>query len=138
MDTETPKKRGRPRRLLDLATVEKLAALFCTQAEIAVVLGQSERNLRRSAAFLSAYEKGHAAGKTKLRQLQFDNAKAGNATMQIWLGKQYLGQADSQRIEHSGSVDTGWSVSDLTRRILGPAHRSQTDAEAAPALSRVH
>ncbi len=131
-------KRGRPRRLLDLATAEKLAALFCTQAEIAIALGQSERNLRRSAAFLSAYEKGLTAGKTKLRQLQFDNAKAGNATMQIWLGKQYLGQSDYQHVEHGGSIHTGWAVTELTRRILGPAHSGQTDAEAAPALSRVH
>lgn len=32
----------------------------------------------------------------KLRQLQWKSAEAGNVTMQIWLGKQMLGQSDKQ------------------------------------------
>jgi hypothetical protein len=29
-----------------------------------------------------------------LRRMQFESANKGNVTMQIWLGKQYLGQSD--------------------------------------------
>lgn len=34
--------------------------------------------------------------------MQFKNAQAGNVTMQIWLGKQYLGQKDKQEVEQYG------------------------------------
>ena len=45
------------------------------------------------------------SGRASLRRMQYVAAKKGNATMQIWLGKQYLGQKDKQEIEHSGEID---------------------------------
>ena len=44
--------------------------------------------------FAEAYKKFSATGKTSRRRSQFDLANKGNATMLIWLGKQYLGQTD--------------------------------------------
>lgn len=37
--------------------------------------------------------------------MQWQRAKAGSDTMQIWLGKQLLGQRDKQAVEHG--VDEG-------------------------------
>jgi hypothetical protein len=37
-------------------------------------------------------------GKTSLRRYQWKLAESGNATMLIWLGKQYLDQADKQEL----------------------------------------
>ena len=34
-----------------------------------------------------------------MRRMQFESATKGNVVMQIWLGKQYLGQADKQLVD---------------------------------------
>lgn len=39
-------------------------------------------------------QRHEATAKPKLRKLQWQAAEAGNVTMQIWLGKQMLGQKD--------------------------------------------
>ena len=38
-------------------------------------------------------------GKISLRRYQFRQAEKGNASLLIWLGKQYLGQTDKQEID---------------------------------------
>ena len=43
---------------------------------------------------------GWEAGRTSLRRKQMECALAGNVIMQIWLGKQYLGQADKVENEN--------------------------------------
>ena len=43
--------------------------------------------------------------KMKLSQLQWKSAEAGNVSMQIWLGKQHLGQSDTKEQDReAGSV----------------------------------
>jgi hypothetical protein len=49
-----------------------------------------------------------------LRRTQFKSAEAGNVTMQIWLGKELLGQRDHTEQEHTGSVG-GQLVDDCPR-----------------------
>ena len=44
--------------------------------------------------FCEVFKKHSAGGKSSLRRQQFALAMKGNAAMLIWLGKQYLGQAD--------------------------------------------
>lgn len=49
-------------------------------------------------------EKARAEKKQELLAAQFKSAITDrNPTMQIWLGKQYLGQQDVQRTEHTGA-----------------------------------
>lgn len=82
-----------------LETVEKLASMMCTEEEIASVLGvcvDTLNNENNREAFKERKEKGMNTGKASLRRLQFKLADSGNATMAIWLGKQYLGQTDKQ------------------------------------------
>jgi len=98
--------RGRPRIKIDYKQVEQLAAMQCTDEEIAAVLGVERSTIKRRKKdddeFCTAYKKGKERGKASLRRMQFKAAEGGNATMLIWLGKQYLGQSDKTQQEISG------------------------------------
>ena len=102
------KTKGRPKLLLNEAgieTVKSLASIQCTDEEIASVLGSSVdllTNKNNKTAYTEAKDAGQLSGKASLRRMQFKTAEAGNATMQIWLGKQYLGQKEKQDV----TVDT--------------------------------
>jgi hypothetical protein len=78
--------------------INGLARIQCTQREAAAVLGVHRETF---AKFLDTHEKAREAwedggetGKASLRRHQFKSAESGNATMQIWLGKQWLDQKD--------------------------------------------
>jgi|RhiMethySRZTD1v2_1073278.scaffolds.fasta_scaffold2325415_1 hypothetical protein len=89
-------------------TIEQLRALGsiqCTQEEAAAVLRVSRATLYRFfVAYpeaVEAFEEGKEEGRASLRRAQFKSALAGNAAMQIWLGKQLLGQRDKHDIDVS-------------------------------------
>jgi hypothetical protein len=44
-------------------------------------------------------------GTRSLRRLQYEAAKTGNVTMQIWLGKQWLGQKDRTETDIHAEVE---------------------------------
>lgn len=50
--------------------------------------------------FASILRKGQALRKMKIRQYQMQAAARGNATILVWLGKQYLGQSDTTLDDH--------------------------------------
>ena len=79
---------------IDYDLVAKLAEIQCTQEEIARILGCSTKTLQRDDTFCLIYKKGLESGRTSLRRYQWKSAEKGNVTMQIWLGKQFLGQKD--------------------------------------------
>jgi hypothetical protein len=89
---------GRPRKQVDLALAEELAGIFCTQEEIAGILKVSVDTLQRNKDFCGMYKRAQETAKSSLRRAQFKKAMEGNVVMQIWLGKQYLGQSDKQQI----------------------------------------
>lgn len=97
------KTKGRPRLILNdngKKMIEKLSAVMCTDEEIAAVMDttvETLQNAQNGISFLENKQKGRASGKASLRRAQFELAKK-NASMNIWLGKQYLGQRDV--IEH--------------------------------------
>src|SRR5216684_1825751 len=93
------RKRGRPRKHVDLEMVGRLASIQCTHAEIASALGISVDTLTRDRHFAEVYKRGAESGRKSLRRMQFESALKGNVTMMIWLGKQYLGQSDQGRLE---------------------------------------
>lgn len=47
-------------------------------------------------SFSQTYKKYSSTGKMSIRRQQFRAAEAGNVSMLIWLGKQYLGQKEQQ------------------------------------------
>lgn len=88
---------ARPKLNLDPEIIEKLAKIQCTYSEIAAVLGCEERTLKRR--FVTLIKKGWQEGRASLRRMQWKSADDGNATMQIWLGKQLLDQSDQGRLD---------------------------------------
>ncbi len=118
---------GRPNQEVDFKEVYKLAMLHCTVSEIASHMDLNEKTLAASEDFQEIYKKGREDGRESLRRLQFRKAegqeaklftdKDGNivkdekgkpfiiqpgyapdTTMQIWLGKQQLGQTDQMAL----------------------------------------
>lgn len=96
------KTKGRPKLVLNEAgikTVEKLASIMCTDEEIQYLLEVSLDTLNaphNKEAFQEAKKKGQSKGKSSLRRWQFKCAEKGNATLLVWLGKQYLDQTDKK------------------------------------------
>jgi hypothetical protein len=90
---------GRPPKKIDETLVEKLAAIHCSIEEIASICECSRDTIERR--FAAKIEKARATGKSSLRRLQWESAQKGNVTMQIWLGKQLLGQKDKADVDHS-------------------------------------
>ena len=85
---------ARPKKYnIDTKQVQKLASLGCTNKEISEFFGCSADLLEKSySEFLT---KGRAEQKIRLRQLQWQSAEKGNVVMQIFLGKNMLGQQDN-------------------------------------------
>jgi len=96
-------KMGRPRKEIDPEVFEGLCRIQCTLQEIASWFKCSEDTIERwckrtyKQTFAEAYKKYSASGKISLRRAQLKLAEK-NATMAIWLGKQYLGQKDDDRM----------------------------------------
>lgn len=95
---------SRPKKDLtekEWASVDYMITIHCTGEEIAGVLGMDYDTLNRNSKEqkgmpISEYIKqGTAKGKMSLRRMQWKSAENGNTTMQIWLGKQWLGQKDT-------------------------------------------
>lgn len=100
-------KGGRPRKPeINWLQFEELCKIQCKEEEIASVLGAQNGmnglsietlNTRikehYGIGFLETYKRFSGYGKAGLRRLQFKLAET-SAGMAIWLGKQYLGQAE--------------------------------------------
>jgi hypothetical protein len=99
---------GPPMIELDARVVEELASIGATKEEIAAVLGCSVNTLQRRAKdnweVKVALETGRAKGRASLRRLQWNQAKKGNTTMLLWLGKQLLDQRDHARVKDTGET----------------------------------
>ena len=88
---------GRPKKYqVDIAEVEKLASFGCTNKEIADFFSCPENSF--NATYSRHTSKGRSELKKRLRKAQINLALSGNATMLIWLGKQYLEQSDKNEI----------------------------------------
>lgn len=85
---------GRKKVKIDYDTVKNLAKICCTQEEIASVMGCSVKTLQRRKQFNKAYQDGLNEARASLRRLQWKKALEGSVPMQIFLGKNLLGQRD--------------------------------------------
>ena len=102
-----------------LHLLEGLGRIQATTKEAAAALDVSEVTfidfLKREEIARETFENGKANGRISLRRAQVELALEGNATMQVWLGKNLLGQKDKSDIEHSASK----SFVDLLAEING-------------------
>lgn len=97
---------GRKPINIDLAEVERLCALQCTDEELAawfkVSLRTIERRKETSRAFAEAVARGKASGRVSLRRSLWALAVKGNPAANIFLAKNLLGYKDYFANEHSG------------------------------------
>ena len=85
--------RGLRKRIVPPKDVYELAALGCSDSEIARWFDIAESTLKYN--FSEIIAKGREDLKHNLRRAQLKLALSGNATMLIWLGKNLLGQSDN-------------------------------------------
>lgn len=113
---------ARPRIAIDWADFDKLCVIQATQEEIAGWFDCSVDTIDRAVkrekkmSFAEYWALKAAKGKISLRRAQFQSAQNGNATMQIWLGKQWLGQKDSQEFKigpSNGPQPSGFFIEGL-------------------------
>lgn len=97
---------GRPEKPIDWKIVEDLCNIQCTHEEIASFCKVTKDTLYDRAVkeygdnFSTVYKRFSEGGKSSLRRTQFRMSEK-NCAMAIWLGKQYLGQMDTPKDEHT-------------------------------------
>lgn len=125
---------------IDIAELEKLSAMQCTDEEIAAWFGVTRKTIerrRKVAKFAQIMDRGKAKGRISVRRMQMKLLEQGNATMGVWLGKQILGQTD--QITHSlTSSDTFVLMplmhpADCGPRSIGNGHPIDRAIEVGPA-----
>lgn len=108
-------KAGRPKKEIDKETFEKLCGLQCTAEEMCGFFDVSDKTLYKwckdtyNDNFSVIYAQKRGLGKISLRRAQWKLAEK-NASMAIFLGKNYLGQRDSVDV----GVDDGIITDILT------------------------
>jgi hypothetical protein len=91
---------------IDIAELEKLCAMQCTDEEIAAWFGVDRKTIehrRKVPRFAQIMDRGKAKGRISVRRMQMKLLEQGNATMGVWLGKQLLGQRDQFYHDINGS-----------------------------------
>ena len=99
---------GRPLTQINQSEFEGCCRVLCTEREICDIFGVCEDTLNvwckrtYGNTFSDTYKKLSSGGKKSLRRYQFELAEK-NATMAIWLGKQWLGQTDEVKVDNSNN-----------------------------------
>lgn len=136
----------------DWADFEKLCGIQCTELELASWFGVSVDTLSRRVeerygkTFADVFAEKRSIGQASLRRAQYANAMAGHPTLQVWLGKQMLGQKDVHQVEggktpiqhqHSGGLQVKHTMRVVAVEIPangwepgGPNHKDDHDADA--------
>ena len=97
---------GRKRIPIDPHELHKLCVLQCTHEEIAAWFNCSVRTIEKyvkKPGVAEVVARGRAKGRISVRRAQMKLLESGNATMGVWLGKQFLGQRDVTPIELTGA-----------------------------------
>ena len=110
---------ARPEAKIDLAELEKLAGMQCTNEEIAAFFGISSRTIVRrcrTEKFRDIIEQGRAKGRVSVRRALFKLANAGNVAAAIFLSKNlpgYKARPDFSKLSNEGL--------EILRRLVGKA-----------------
>lgn len=110
-------KMGRPRIEIDWSEFDKLCRIQCTLEEIAGWFDCSVDTIENRVkeahgiTFSEYFAQKSTRGRSSLRRRQYTAAMRGDRTMLIWLGKQWLGQADKS--EHRSLTHNTHAVHDL-------------------------
>ena len=119
---------ARPKKEIDQKQFENLCGLQCTLEEICGWFDVTDKTLdgwcKRTyhASFSEVFKQKRGAGKISLRRSQWRLAKK-NATMAIFLGKQFLGQRDS--VDVAVTDAKGIALDELEKMVM------QNDADTS-------
>jgi hypothetical protein len=121
-------KLGRPRKIFDESKIIELVSKGFTNEYVADYFGCHVDTLYSN--YSDALRKGKVSRNSCLQAKQLENAMAGNPTLLIWLGKQWLEQTDKtemkQTIQHDFADLTKLTDSELqqVRSIIDSAERA--------------
>ena len=100
---QKPNLGGRPPKIIDYDLLQEACTIHCTGEECASLLDIDYDNLNQHlireghGGFTEYFKKYSSQGKMSLRRRQWHKAiDDDNTTMQIWLGKQNLGQKNPE------------------------------------------
>lgn len=116
---------GRPPREFDDKIFEGLCQILCTFSEMNSIFKCDTRTLSAWCSrvygedLTEVYKRFSSEGKASLRRNQF-KLSAKNATMAIWLGKQWLGQSDYPNTENQFDGSLKLLLDTLKTKIKGP------------------
>ena len=110
---------GRPYVKIDEAKVEALAAIGCSQDEIAAELGIGETTLKRRCGPI--LKKGTKKCHVRIRSAIFRHAVKGDPRLLVFLGKAYLGLKEEPATVVNVS-QTAVSITDQTKQRLAELH----------------
>lgn len=123
---------ARPKKDIDEQTVEDLAAIMCSYAEIASIVKCDPSTLTRR--FAQAIEAGRNRGKVSLKRKQFEVAMSGGPGntghygMLIWLGKIWLEQREPKEISPDQmSESTAQVIAEQLKRLNETRNRDNQD-----------
>lgn len=101
---------------IDKDKFERLCEIMCTKIEIAHIFDCSEDTIERwckktyeGKTFSEVHEQHRNLGLVSIRRSQMELAKK-NPAMAIFLGKNYLGQSDNTKVEHTGGVNINMDI----------------------------
>lgn len=126
---------GRPRIEINKEEFEGLCNLMCTLKEIAGWFKCSEDTIERwcvreyEESFADTYKKMSSGGTISLRRLQWNSAQKGNVPMQIWLGKQWLGQKDNPADDGVDAMEAIKALVDSNRRAAESVQRETSGCD---------
>lgn len=101
---------ARPKKEIDQKQFENLCGLQCTELEICDWFGVSDKTLDKwchetyGERFSVVFREKRGNGKVSLRRMQWRLAER-NASMAIFLGKNYLGQKDVSAVSMNVSME---------------------------------
>lgn len=101
---------------IDKNKFERLCEIMCTKVEIAHIFDCSEDTIERwckktyeGKTFSQVHEQHRNLGLVSIRRSQMELSKK-NPAMAIFLGKNYLGQSDNAKVEHTGGVNISMDI----------------------------
>jgi len=111
---------GRPKKDIDWKQFEEMCHIQCTEVEIAAIFGVHIDTLIEKCkehygkTFSEVFAEKREGGRCSLRRAQWKSAiDSNNAIMQIFLGKNMLGQADKQEIDLKSETTVELSFDEL-------------------------
>jgi hypothetical protein len=100
---------ARPKKPIDPAEVEKLAAIGCPPDEIAACLDTHERTIQRR--FATLVKNGHKKCQKRVRSILFKQAVEGNTAAAIFLAKAICGWKEhGETVINVSATATGGSL----------------------------